>query len=298
MERSADGAHLRAHRTLSVERDLWLKDHSLFEDPLMPGAVGLELLVEAARSLFPDIPLRAVEDFRIHSAVTLLGVRTLTLQLRASAEVGSAPGERYARCALELPNGGACYTARVRLGAARDTDSAPPVPDLLARRAQLVASASPRTAVYERIRLGPAFHLVEQAAVLPAAGGRPAQAVARTGALGPARFFNAGVPVARFAAEPLLVESGFHAASWLRLELAEAVVVPRAVRALTVHGPLDVDRPTWWAAEEVSAGLFHLSAWQEDEAGPLRAVLSLRGYETFDVTAISSWQASAGKAST
>lgn len=299
VERSLDGLHLRATRTLSEAKDLWLQDHSIFEDPLMPGALGLELLVEAARMLLPDLPLRAVEDFRIHAAVTLMGVPTLAVTLKATVEVGGGPGERVVRCALELGNGGACYTARVRLGGMQQDAERPPVPELLAHRHAPGPDTGDRSTVYGRIRLGPAFHLLEEASVLqqPAGGGR-ARCLARTGPLRPARFFRPGVPVAHFAAEPLLVESGFHAASWLRLQLADAVVVPRAIRALVVHGPLDVERPAWWAVEEESAGTFQLSAWQEDEAGTPRPVMSLSGYETFDVTAISAWQASAGKAST
>jgi NADP-dependent 3-hydroxy acid dehydrogenase YdfG len=299
VERSADGLHLRATRTLSVTKDLWLQDHSIFEDPLMPGAVGLELLVEAACALLPDLPLRAVEDFRIHAAVTLMGVPTLAVTLKAAAEVGAGPGERVVRCALELGNGGACYTARVRLGGTQQDAERPPAPAFLALRHAPGSDTQDRAAVYARIRLGPAFHLLEQASVLqPPAGGGRARCLGRAGPLRPARFFRQGVPVAHFAAEPLLVESGFHAASWLRLQLADAVVVPRAIRALQVHGPLDVERPAWWAVEEEAAGTFQLSAWQEDGAGALRPVVSLRGYETFDVTAISAWQASAGKAST
>jgi len=281
LDRVARGVrHLEGRRTLMVERDLWLSDHSIFEDPVMPGSMGLELLVEAACALLPGHLWVGLRDFAIHSAVALMGVKTLELTVRASASLAGRPGLRAVRCHLELPGGRACYEATVLLARAAVEWPAVAAP----ARAPATASSSDADAVYARIRLGPAFHLLQTAQAAPPSGGSPARAWGRTVPLGPARFFHPGMAGGRFAASPLLLEAGFHVASWLRLELSSSVVVPRAIRALRVHGGLDTTTAATWAAEERAPGVFDLTAWQDG-----RAVLEVQGYETFDVTAISSW---------
>jgi NAD(P)-dependent dehydrogenase (short-subunit alcohol dehydrogenase family) len=283
LDRVARGArHLEGRRTLAVERDLWLSDHSLFDDPVMPGSMGLELLVEAACALLPGHAWVGLRGFTIHSAVALMGVTTLELTVRASASLAGEPGLRAVRCQLELPGGRPCYEATVLLSRAPYAWAAPPSPPAPPPG----AAASGAGEVYARIRLGPAFHLLETAHAGKPAGAVLPRAWGRVAPLPPARFFHPGVQVASFAASPLLLEAGFHVAAWLRLSLSDSVVVPRAIRALRVHGALDSSRPSEWFAEERAPGTFDLAAWQDG-----RAVLEVQGYETFDVTAISSWLA-------
>jgi NAD(P)-dependent dehydrogenase (short-subunit alcohol dehydrogenase family)/acyl carrier protein len=283
LDRVARGPrHLEGKRTLSVERDLWLKDHSIFEDPVMPGSMGLELLVEAARALLPGYAWAGLRDFAIQSAVALMGVKTLELTVRASASLAAGAGLRAVRCQLELPGGRPCYEATVLMS--RGTPGWPE-PRVLAPAqppGDLPLSAAP--ALYERIRLGPAFHLLEEARTAPAVGGQLPRAWARTAPLPPARFFHPGMVASDFAAAPLLLEAGFHAAAWLRLQLSNSVVVPRAIRALRAHAPHDAARAVQWVVVERAVGVFDLQAWQDG-----RLVLEVQGYETFDVTAISSW---------
>jgi hypothetical protein len=92
--------------------------------------------------------------------------------------------------------------------------------------------------------------------------------------------------VARFAGSPLLLEAGFQCAAWLGLEQASAVLVPRSFQTLRLHGALDASRPVLWTAEARGAGLFDLAAWQDG-----RALAEVQGYQTYDVTAISTWHA-------
>jgi len=283
LDRVARGArHLEGKRTLAVDRDLWLQDHSIFEDPVMPGSMGLELLVEAACALLPGYAWAGLRDFAIQSAVALMGVKTLELTVRAAASLAAGPGLRAVRCQLELPGGRPCYEATVLLS--RTAPSWPAPQPLAALQPPADASASATPELYERIRLGAAFHLLEEARTAHAGGDQLPRAWARTAPLLPARFFHPGMVGADFAAGPLMLEAGFHAAAWLRLQLSRSVVVPRSIRTLRVHAPHDSARGAQWVVVERSMGVFDLQCWQDG-----KLVLDVQGYETFDVTAISSW---------
>jgi len=278
---SRGARQLEGRCALSVERDAWLAEHSLFDDPVLPGSMGLELMVEAARALLPGYGWAGVRDFAIHGAVALMGVKGLELTVRASAALGERAGQRAVRCRLELPGGRTCYEATVLLSRGEwgwpEPTPPPPPGD---------APTSSAAEVYRRIRLGPSFHLLQQVVVARAREGAPARGFGHTVPLQPARFFRPGQAVARFAGSPLLLEAGFQCAAWLGLEQASAVLVPRSFQTLRLHGALDASRPVLWTVEARGAGLFDLAAWQDG-----RALAEVQGYQTYDVTAISTWHA-------
>ena len=59
-------------RSEAGERDPWLGDHVIGGMPILPGVVGVELLVQAASELLPGRRFAVLENLRLHRAVKLL----------------------------------------------------------------------------------------------------------------------------------------------------------------------------------------------------------------------------------
>ncbi len=95
------GAWLRAHRTIHPQTDLWLGDHVIEGTPLVPGVLGVEMMVEAARLLFPDFHFVGVDDLRILLAVKILKNRPVTLQISAQAHSARRPDDRVVLVRIE-----------------------------------------------------------------------------------------------------------------------------------------------------------------------------------------------------
>jgi NAD(P)-dependent dehydrogenase (short-subunit alcohol dehydrogenase family) len=94
------GQALVAHRTIDLGRDRWLSDHVIGGVPLLPGVVGVELMVEAATLLFPELHFAGLEDLAFHLAVKILKGKPITLRVRARA-VGTDQADRLVKVAVE-----------------------------------------------------------------------------------------------------------------------------------------------------------------------------------------------------
>ncbi len=75
--------------TLDAARDLYLRDHQIDEQPVLPMAVAMELMAEIVAGRFPELQVSAVKDLRVLQGVVLEnGPETLrvTLQHHASGD--------------------------------------------------------------------------------------------------------------------------------------------------------------------------------------------------------------------
>jgi len=95
------GAWLIARRTIHPQTDPWLADHVIEGVPLVPGVLGVEMMVEAARLLFPDFHFVGIDDLRILLAVKILKNRPATLKISAQAHSSRRPDDRLALVRIE-----------------------------------------------------------------------------------------------------------------------------------------------------------------------------------------------------
>jgi hypothetical protein len=116
------------HTGLTVETDLdpqrqpFLFDHRIAGTPVLPGVMGIEALAEAARILYPDLEIGAIED--VSFLVPFKFHRDQPRKLTLHAELGTEAGVVVARCRLigsrilhgrTEPEVTTHFTARVRL---------------------------------------------------------------------------------------------------------------------------------------------------------------------------------------
>ncbi|RPI23475.1 MAG: SDR family oxidoreductase, partial [Acidobacteria bacterium] len=103
------GACLKARKTINLDTDRWLADHVIDGVPLLPGVLGIELMVEAARLLFPEFHFVGLDDLRILLAVKILKNRPVDLRITAQAHTAKQPYQRLVLVRIESdfigPNG-------------------------------------------------------------------------------------------------------------------------------------------------------------------------------------------------
>jgi NAD(P)-dependent dehydrogenase (short-subunit alcohol dehydrogenase family) len=146
---------------LDPSQDLYLSDHRLDGNPVLPAAVALEYLVEAVQQEWPGWPVVAVRDFQVLSGVVLdngpkriqLTARTLGVASqdtsRVDVSVTLADGD----------TGRQCYSARVELSTSR---SALPRPDLVPISRLETFPMSVQNAYERWLFHGPIFQTIEE----------------------------------------------------------------------------------------------------------------------------------------
>jgi hypothetical protein len=305
-----------ATASLDPARDLWLREHTILEDPLLPAVFGVEFLVEvaleaAARILHgaQGLPCEewqfvALRELSIESGVAVLGREPLALQVEAVPVVRSATRAVFAT-SLSLLGGRRCYRAWVEVEALATRDEAwvglpqsshneRALEDFLAQTRPEALARTRRTsgsAVYARIRLGPSFQILEEAYAGEegsALGFSPNSDALLRWPLSVAERERGG---RAWASEPALLEAAFHCAAWWGLATEDRVIVPRALgalRCLRVASP-GARRAFFAKARSGEArGLFDLWVF-EWVAGRWETLFAVDGYETYDVSGISSW---------
>jgi hypothetical protein len=146
---------------LDPSQDLYLGDHRLDGNPVLPAAVALEYLVEAVQQEWPGWHVVAVRDFQVLSGVVLEGgskqiqltTRTLGVvsqdTIQADLSVTLADGE----------TGRQCYCARVEIATSRTASPMTDVEPL----SKLEAFPMSVQNAYERwLFHGPIFQTIEE----------------------------------------------------------------------------------------------------------------------------------------
>ena len=96
-----DGDSIIAYRDLSLKGDPWLADHSIDGTPVLPGVIGLELMVATAALLRPGQHYTGARDVQFQQPVKTYGDATTTVIISAQPEgediVASIASERTLR---------------------------------------------------------------------------------------------------------------------------------------------------------------------------------------------------------
>lgn len=118
---SGRGDSVELTRTFDPARDLYLADHRLDGNPVVPAAVAMELMAEAAQRGWPDLSVAGLRDLRVLKGVIVdNGPRPVKLSARAAVEPPhdrpgvdvtveitdpDQPGLRYYRSTVEMSDG-------------------------------------------------------------------------------------------------------------------------------------------------------------------------------------------------
>ena len=115
---------LTVETMLDPKQQPFLFDHQIGDTPVLPGVMGIEALVEAAKLVFPDRYLAAIEDVTFEAPFKFYRSEPRTVTVRAHFKLDG--GDVVADCSLEgtrklhgreEPEVTTHFTARVRLAA-------------------------------------------------------------------------------------------------------------------------------------------------------------------------------------
>ncbi len=218
---------LEVEVTLDPKAQPFLHDHQIDGTPVLPGVMGIEGFVEAARALFPDRHLARVEDVRFEAPCKFYRhePRTLRFLARFHGEGDDVVAEARLVAARSVvgqsePTLTTHFRARVRLS------SAPPAPLHVQPPPDAQGAVVTAADVYRVYFHGPAYR------VLDGAWRAGEGAVGRLAADLPPHHAPADRPL---AAAPRLVELCFQTAGIWQLGTAGHMALPRQLGSLVVH---------------------------------------------------------------
>jgi NAD(P)-dependent dehydrogenase (short-subunit alcohol dehydrogenase family)/acyl carrier protein len=201
----SDGTPLRILYTLGVERDRYLDDHRIDGRPVLPFAVAMELMAEAAAGAREEV--QGLSEIRLLDGVSLEDDRPASLWIEVAGEgeqartvtIGPLEGGRaHYRASVQLTGGGAARSSASSPSALQD---APPFP------------LSIGDAYRDLLFHGPLFQGIEAIGALDERG-----ASATLLASEPARCV-AGADGAQWLLDPVLLDSALQVqVLWARLQ--------------------------------------------------------------------------------
>lgn len=207
--RLPDGA-LEMVRTLDLARDPYLDDHRLDGVPVLPAAVALELIAEAASVAAPGHEVVCVEDFRVLGGVVLeSGARSLRVLAAPAIPDAAGTGLRVEVGIAEPGSRRHCYRAHVRMGRERAAPHAPGLPPLAGATA---FPMSVRDAYEKWLFHGPRFQGITAVAGISENG------LSATLSPSSPRDCLRGASAASWLIDPVVIDSAFQLAIlWSRM---------------------------------------------------------------------------------
>ncbi len=209
------GDRALARRSLSLASDPWMADHAIDAIPVLPGVIGLEMMVATALAADPRGRYAGVEDVRF------LAPLKLHRDEPAAVEIAAEPDDEGAwRCVLR--------STRTLKGGRRQTT------DHFEARVQLaempLLSAMPsswlpeetvsQADIYRRFFHGPRFQVL-----------RSAEGLAIQGLLAEAQVDHG--PIAEgLLTDPLVLEAAFQAAGLHRIAIQGVMALPASIDAV------------------------------------------------------------------
>ncbi|MEK7282580.1 MAG: SDR family NAD(P)-dependent oxidoreductase, partial [Acidobacteriota bacterium] len=115
---AGEGGAIDVVRRLDPATDLFLLDHQMDGNPVLPAAVAMELFAEIVRRGWPDWEVLAIQEFRVlHGVVLRDGPRPILIKARAATQPGQERLELSVDATIADPESGRpFYQATVLLG--------------------------------------------------------------------------------------------------------------------------------------------------------------------------------------
>jgi acyl transferase domain-containing protein/acyl carrier protein/NAD(P)-dependent dehydrogenase (short-subunit alcohol dehydrogenase family) len=265
---------LTVETTLDPAKQPFLFDHQISQTPVLPGVMGLEAMAEAAKLLFPDRFIGAVEDVRFLSPFKFYRSQPRTVTVQADFYTDS--NDIIAECRLlgsrtlhgqTEPEVTAHFTGRVRLVASQPAVS----------KEKLLPGTSDGfkvggSDIYRIFFHGPAYQVIDSA------WRKEEQLIGLFARNLPANHEPAELPL---AVSPRFIEMCFQTASLKGLVYQSRLGLPDAFRELRIMASPEM---------ETNATFFAIATSNSDDSYDVKIVdsngtvyIALQGYKTMSL---------------
>jgi acyl carrier protein/NAD(P)-dependent dehydrogenase (short-subunit alcohol dehydrogenase family) len=265
---------LTVETTLDPARQPFLYDHQINQTPVLPGVMGVEAMAEAARVLFPDRFIAAVEDVRFGNPFKFYRNQPRTVTVHANFYTDA--DDIIAECRLlgsrtlhgqSEPEVTTHFTGRVRLVSAQPAAS----------KEKLVPGSSDGTKVtgteiYKIFFHGPAYQVIDSA------WKKEDQIIGQFAQTLPPNHEPADLPL---TASPRFLEMCFQVASLKGLVFQSKLGLPDAFRELRILASPEKDPDATYFAVVLSNPDDSYDVKIVDSKGTI--YLALQGYRTMNL---------------
>ncbi len=256
-----DGDCVIARRRLTVERDMWIEDHSIEGTPVLPGVIGLELMAAAAAATRPGSHYAGARRVVFDKPVKLHRGEPVEVVVRAEPMEDGAvfctlSTERTLRTGRQQVV--ESFQAEVLLDEAPPTEPLPP--------AFFAEEGINRGAIYKRFFHGESFQVL-----------RDAGAVASRNLLADAMVEHAFI-AGGLVSMPLVLEAAFQAAGLHRMALHGVMALPASIDHVVLERTIGDGEPLNVMVHEHGGG----ESYDIDVDGPDGAVLRVRGFRMIE----------------
>jgi len=217
-----DGDVVTVGRTLSLESDPWMEDHSIEGTPVLPGVVGLEMMAAAAALVRPGVALSGAKNVEFKSPVKLHRDTPVQLFVRAVPKGNSEvectlSSERAAKTGRTIKADH--FTCVIVMG---DTHAIEPLPSTFFAESTIGADD-----IYRRFFHGPVFQVLQQVG-----------AVATDVLMADAGIDHSPIAGGLLTA-PLVLEAAFQAAGFHRMAVSGVMALPASIEQVVVERLVD-----------------------------------------------------------
>jgi hypothetical protein len=263
---------LTIETTLDPTKQPFLYDHQINATPVLPGVMGIEAMAEAAKLLFPDRHIGAMENVSFLTPFKFYRnqPRTVTVHAVFTAE----KDDIIADCTLigsrtlhgqAAPEITSHFSARVRLVSKESKPISGEIPDL---NVKTKAGASDIYRIYFH---GPAYQVIQDA------WRSGDQIIAQFAKNLPENHDPSNLPT---VVSPRLIELCFQTASLSGLALQSRLGLPFGIQEIQLHSLPEAKEETYFALTTVSSeGVYDCKL--ADGKGSVYMIL--RGYKTMDL---------------
>jgi NAD(P)-dependent dehydrogenase (short-subunit alcohol dehydrogenase family)/phosphopantetheinyl transferase/3-hydroxymyristoyl/3-hydroxydecanoyl-(acyl carrier protein) dehydratase len=254
-----DGDVAVGRRRLTLEGDPWIVDHAIDGVPVLPGVIGVELMVATALAALPRGTYVGLENVRFEAPLKLHRDEPVDIEVRAEPA-----GDGAVRCSLTSSRttraGRTISTAHFQ--AVVQLEEMPLLPAL--RSAAYPDDRISRVDIYRRFFHGPRFQVLTEA-----------EGVAVQGMLASAQVEHA--PIAEgLLTDPLVLEAAFQAAGLHRIATAGVMALPAGIDAVRPVRPV-IEGDPLHIVVHLRDGVYDI-----DVDGSEGRVLVVRGFRMID----------------
>ncbi len=242
-------------RSLSMTTDPWMGDHAIDGVPVLPGVIGLEMMVGTALAALPRGRYAGVEDVSFSAPLKLYRDAPTLIEVRARPE-----GEGVVRCTLTSTRKakGGREIRTEHFEATVQLEEMPLLPALPS--AFFPDERMSQKEIYRRFFHGATFQVL-----------RAAEAVAVQGILAEAVVEHA--PIAEgLMTDPLVLEAAFQAAGLHRMAIEGVMALPSSIDAVELVRPV-VEGEVLAVVAQNRGGVYDI-----DVDGSEGRVLRVRGF--------------------
>ncbi|MFK7928706.1 MAG: SDR family NAD(P)-dependent oxidoreductase, partial [Myxococcota bacterium] len=214
-----DGSTVTAQRSIHLDRDGWIADHTIGGNPVLPGVIGLELMAATALLSERGQAYAGAQDVRFSQPAKLYGGDPLALTMRATAL-----GDGRVRAALSS-------SRTLRTGREQTTEhfAATVVVGMMPEIEGLPSAFLPdetveKAAVYQRFFHGPVFQVITGV-----------QGVSADALLAEAMVDHSAIADGLLT-EPLVLEAAFQAAGLHHMITCDEMALPSGIDEVQLLG--------------------------------------------------------------